>query len=283
MSDGDGELLTLQEAADHLKVHYMTAYRWVRRGQLPAFKAGGRLRVRRRDIEQYLQAREVDVATQSPDGQQTDWRTHADRLFDLLMDGRSTDVSAMVNRIVADGAPAGDVYVHLLAPAMHRIGEEWAAGRISIAEEHRASAIVHTLLARLGELFRRRGPKAGTAVTLTPPGDRHALGVAMAADFLRGARFEVHHLGADVPLADVRTFLEAVPCDLVVVSITFATVEPAVLAALVRNLHDLEPAPRVVFGGQGIDADGARAAGAEFAASLQDLVHAVHASGTASS
>ena len=33
-----GDLITLQEAAERLSVHYMTAYRWVRRGELPAFK-----------------------------------------------------------------------------------------------------------------------------------------------------------------------------------------------------------------------------------------------------
>ena len=47
MAQGNDDLLTLQEAADELKVHYMTAYRWVRKGELEAFKAGGRLRVSR--------------------------------------------------------------------------------------------------------------------------------------------------------------------------------------------------------------------------------------------
>jgi MerR family transcriptional regulator, light-induced transcriptional regulator len=50
-----GELLTLHEAADRLKVHYMTAYRWVRRGDLPAFKAGGRLRVRAGDLTRFVE------------------------------------------------------------------------------------------------------------------------------------------------------------------------------------------------------------------------------------
>ena len=36
------QTLTLAEAANHLGVHYMTAYRYVRTGQLPARKAGDR-------------------------------------------------------------------------------------------------------------------------------------------------------------------------------------------------------------------------------------------------
>ena len=41
MSDTTGDDLTLHEAADVLGVHYMTAYRYVRLGLLPAAKAGG--------------------------------------------------------------------------------------------------------------------------------------------------------------------------------------------------------------------------------------------------
>jgi len=37
----DDELLSLRDAADQLGVHYMTAYRYLRLGTLPAKKVGG--------------------------------------------------------------------------------------------------------------------------------------------------------------------------------------------------------------------------------------------------
>ena len=44
IDDGSG-LLTLHEAADRLGVHYMTVYRRVRLGMLPARKVGGTWRI----------------------------------------------------------------------------------------------------------------------------------------------------------------------------------------------------------------------------------------------
>ena len=45
------ELLTLHEAADRIGVHYMTVYRYVRTGRLPAARLGGTWRVQAPDLE----------------------------------------------------------------------------------------------------------------------------------------------------------------------------------------------------------------------------------------
>src|SRR5918998_6915039 len=48
------EVLTLQEAAGRLGVHYMTAYRYVRLGLLPATKAGAAWRVVAADVDRLV-------------------------------------------------------------------------------------------------------------------------------------------------------------------------------------------------------------------------------------
>lgn len=268
--DRGDALLTLQEAADRLKVHYMTAYRWVRRGDLPAFKAGGRLRVRAGDLEEFLQARQVDVTAPS-DGGGTDWATHVDALHRLLLAGDRAEAGALVRKVIADGAPVGDVYVRLLTPVMHRIGDDWVEGRISVAEEHRATEIVSGLVARLGDQFRRRGPSRGVAVTLTPPGDHHALGATMASDFLRGGGWDVHQLGANVPVEDLRTFLQIVPAELVCASVTRPDLERELLERLRDVVVETTGRPPVL-GGQGVTAALAEELGVRYVASLEDLL-----------
>ena len=263
-------LLTLQEAADRLKVHYMTAYRWVRRGDLPAVKTGGRLRVRTGDLERFLADREVDVALPGRAPGRTDWPGHVERLTGLLLAGRVVDCNAAVRRIVADGAPAGEVYVNLLTPALYRVGEEWAAGRVGVAEEHRATEIVAGLMARLAELFRRRGPARGSAVTLTPSGEQHGLGAAMVADFLRAAGYEVHHLGVSVPADDLLMFLDRVPADIVAVSVTCRDLDPRMLPALIGAVRSRDT-PLALVGGQGADPDSATALGAVHVGSVREL------------
>jgi excisionase family DNA binding protein len=266
----DVELLTLQEAADALKVHYMTAYRWVRRGELPAFKAGGRLRVRSDDLDVFVRDRAVDTALPARRARRTDWPTHVGRLHRLLLDGAAADAAALARKVVADGAPVGDVYIQLLAPALHRIGEDWAQGHVLVAQEHRATEIVTSITARLGEHFRRRGPARGTAVTLTPTGDHHALAASMVADFLRGGGYDVHHLGCNVPAGELRLFVDLTDPDVVCISITRSDLDDDALAELVEagtQHHGL----LVVLGGQGIDAARAERLGAAHVADLAAL------------
>lgn len=271
-ADGESELLTLQEAADRLRVHYMTAYRWVRRGELPAFKAGGRLRVRGHDLARFLSEREVDITSPAPAPRRTDWPTHVDRLTQHLLDGSSVEANGLVRKVVADGAPVGEVYISLLAPALHRVGEAWAAGRIVVGVEHRATEIAQLIMARLSESFRRRGPSRGTAVTLAMPGDEHRLGSGMVADFLRSGGYDVHHLGNQVTIDDLALFLRVVPADVVAVSATYDGLNPRVLAALVRAVRKERHHALVVIGGQGAHKDLIEACGAVHADSLTGLL-----------
>ena len=90
----------------------------------------------------------------------------------------------------------------VFAPALRRIGDGWAAGRVSIAEEHRASAICERLLAAHAQPPPGR-PRGSIVVATTPPGERHALPALMAAACLREDRWLVHHLATDLPVAEV--------------------------------------------------------------------------------
>ena len=272
--ESEEELLTLQDAADRLKVHYMTAYRWVRRGDLPAFKAGGRLRVRAEDVQRFVQQREVDVVTPAHTGR-TDWPTHLGRFLPLLIDGRGVDAANLIRKVIADGAPAGQVYLELLTPALHEIGAAWARGELTVAEEHRAAEITMGIMARMSDGFRRRGPARGTAVTLTPPDEHHGIGANMVADFLRAGGYDVHHLGVNVPLRDLQMFLKLVPCDVLCASVTTPSNNGSTYSSLVDIVAEQDTL--VVFGGQGVDREHAEAAGAIAVDSLVDLVATLNA------
>lgn len=249
MAQDVADLLTLQEAADELKVHYMTAYRWVRKGELEAFKVGGRLRVSRSALQAYVASRQVEtgVATGGGTGRR-DWDVHVERLIDLLVGGDAAEANALVRKVISDGATAGEVYTNLLTPALHTVGERWAEGKINVAIEHRATEICTAIMNRLSEHFRRRGPRRGVAVTLTAPGEAHGVASAMIADFLRGSGWEVHHLGTDVPIEDLKLFLDIVPADVVCVSAS----SPLRMQTYEQLVEACE-GTQLVMGGRGTD------------------------------
>lgn len=53
--DKRDSLLTIQEAADFLRVHYNTVYRRVRRGEIPASQIGTEWRIQKKDLLRYLE------------------------------------------------------------------------------------------------------------------------------------------------------------------------------------------------------------------------------------
>lgn len=61
------ELLTVAEVADLLRVSAMTVYRLIRSGELPAVRVGRNYRVRRRDLDSYLEQQVVEPQQQTAD------------------------------------------------------------------------------------------------------------------------------------------------------------------------------------------------------------------------
>ena len=59
------QLLTAAEVADELRVSTMTVYRLIKGGELPAVRVGRNYRVRRSDLDQYLESQIVDPTARS--------------------------------------------------------------------------------------------------------------------------------------------------------------------------------------------------------------------------
>jgi excisionase family DNA binding protein len=180
------ETLSLQEAADALGVHYMTAYRYVRLGLLGATKEGATWKVPASEIARLLQERVSDDQGRRPGGRSVEPAPWAARLESRLRAGDERGSWGVVEAALSSGTEPSEVYVQLLAPAMRGIGDAWAAGEIDVAVEHRASIIVMRMIGRLGPRFNRRGQTRGSVVLGAPPGDLHGLPTALLADLVRG-------------------------------------------------------------------------------------------------
>jgi DNA-binding transcriptional MerR regulator len=87
-------------------------------------------------------------------------------------------------------------------PALRRVGELWASGEISVAEEHAASGIVGSWLGSLRTDF-PWDDRAVSVLIAAPEGEEHAAGV-WALELLLGERgIPSLALGASVPTEDL--------------------------------------------------------------------------------
>jgi excisionase family DNA binding protein len=263
------EDLTLHEAAGLLGVHYMTAYRYVRLGLLQARKSGGSWRVTVADLDRF---RAGGGTSPVRAGRPAPW---AERLEARLVAGDSRGAWGVVEAALASGAELDEVHLEVLTPALVGIGARWEAGEIDIAVEHRAAAIVHRLLGRLGPRFVRRGRAKGAVVVGTPQGEMHSLPTAILSDLLRLQGWDVSDLGADIPPSSFAHVAAGIPGLVAVgVSVTIGA-HLAGCAATCAAVRAAVPTVPIVVGGRGVTSSlQAVAVGADaYAAGAREMVH----------
>lgn len=176
------------------------------------------------------------------------------RLYlEALRAGDGPGAYRIASRALAEGIDVPSLYQRIVAPAMQEIGTLWATGALTIADEHRATELTNRVLAALrppphavvevGDRSHRR------ALLATVEGERHALGLRMAADILEDTGFETIYLGADVPTSTLLQAIAVTTPDLVVLAATMPSLGPRLeeVAATVREAH---PQVEVVIGGQ---------------------------------
>lgn len=93
--------------------------------------------------------------------------------------------------------------VHRVAlPLMHRVGEAWHEGRLSVAQEHMISALLHHLVGALVPLFRRNSATS-RILFATPGGEQHEFGILLSAMLAAGGGLDIVYLGANLPAEEV--------------------------------------------------------------------------------
>lgn len=140
------------------------------------------------------------------------------------------------------------VLVDIVMPVLHSLGERWAAGQLTIAQEHFASSV---LRGRLLGLARGWGRGTGPlAVLACPPGEQHDLPLLLFGIALRQAGWRIVFLGGETPIATVERTVAAVAPRAVVLS----AARPEPLRAVEQELAALATRVTVAIGGQGADA-----------------------------
>ena len=101
-------------------------------------------------------------------------------------------------------------------PTLRTIGDRWADGEVTVAQEHFASNL---LRGRLLALAHRWGDGVGPRALLAcVPGEQHDLPLVMFGLTLRDRGWRIVFLGADTPLEALESAVDAVEPELVVLS-----------------------------------------------------------------
>jgi DNA-binding transcriptional MerR regulator len=145
----------------------------------------------------------------------------------------------------------------VVVPYLHELGERWATGAASIAQEHFASAL---LRGRLLGLARGWGSGVGPRALLAcVRGEEHDLGLLCFGLALRARGWRITYLGTDTPTSSLADAASLVRPELVVVNV----VNAAVSSETRLELEALARDHRLAVGGSGADESLAQTLGAE--------------------
>jgi MerR family transcriptional regulator, light-induced transcriptional regulator len=238
--------LSLHEAADRLGVHYMTVYRRVRLGILPARKIGGTWMVDPADLVPTTKPADRGRRRRGSHPRVSMWQ---ERLLARMLSGDVAGSWQVIEAAMAAGLEPAEIYVRVLAPSLHAVGASWRDGAVSVDQEHLASSVAATLVGRLGPRFVHPGRKKGVVIVAMPPGERHGLGVAMLADILTEAGYGVLNLGPDTPTASLAAAIrDAGSLAAVIVSVVDSERRPAARRLLAAARRERPSVPLLVGG-----------------------------------
>lgn len=178
-----------------------------------------------------------------------------DAYLDLLMASQRVAAHQLVSECMTAGASLATVNVRIIQAAMYDVGRLWQANRISVAQEHLATAISQYVMANAFSLAEFDAPLARTAVFANVESNHHALGLRMVSDAFETAGWTAHFLGADVPRQSLIAQVDALRPDLLGLSVSM----PQQLAATREFIGSLraemgQACPVILLGGRTINA-----------------------------
>ncbi|WP_435134010.1 cobalamin B12-binding domain-containing protein [Actinacidiphila sp. bgisy144] len=199
------------------------------------------------------QARPAEQARPAPDP----FRAVRDPLWTAVVDRDEHRAAALVLGALQEGADAEAILLDLLAPLQTKVGAEWAANRLSVAQEHAASAITERVIAALAHHPAARAtPRRGRVTVACVDHEWHALPARLLAEVLTLRGWQVDFLGAQVPTPHLIAHLHAGAPDAVALSSSLPTRLPTAHAAITSCQAIGLP---VIVGGAAFGPDGRNA------------------------
>lgn len=180
----------------------------------------------------------------------------AGRAADVLHEAvLALDADRLTRVLLAEYARLGVLpfLCECVRPLLRAVGEDWAAGRLTIGHEHFLTERVGDLLRslRLPAEERARGP---LIVLATLPGEAHGVGLQMAGLVLAAAGCRVRQLGTEVPPAQLVQLARAVGARGLGLSVSVANAGSATNRTIMRLRAALPRRMLLVVGGDGAPA-----------------------------
>ena len=144
--------------------------------------------------------------------------SHKDFL-EILRGGDKNGINHFVNACIDSGFTSHHIYMDIIFPSLVEIGELWAQGEMSIAEEHMCTEITKSAMSLIAQKVKHKNSNDLKAVLACVKDETHYLGAKMFSDFLTWDGWKCDFLGQDSPPETIANWIGKVNPEVVGLSI----------------------------------------------------------------
>jgi len=216
-------LISSIDVAKILGVNVATVKRWTDSGKLDCVKtAGGHRKFLLRHLAAFAMEHEKYAQRLSllPLDNQVNLelsnqilRADMDELIPFVLDRAiSCDqdtVKTVLSGLYMVNQDLAAIYDDLLTPVLHRIGEMWMEGNLSVTEEHLASQTIRDGIIKLQDVVVKEPENKGKAFVLTLSEELHDIPAKMVHHILEVRGFQVLFSGQKTPVGDTSSVFES--------------------------------------------------------------------------
>ena len=149
------------------------------------------------------------------------------------------------------GVGLRELYLEVFQPALREVGRLWQENRITVADEHLATAITQTAMSRLyDDLFTGAAPARRLLVAACADHERHEVGLRMICDLLEMEGWDTVFLGATVPVEDLVETVRRREPDVVALSASIAPHLPRLRETIRALRAGIPDPPLIAVGGR---------------------------------
>ena len=166
-----------------------------------------------------------------------------------LSSGDYEKCSDFVKIILDDEFEVKQLYDEILKRSLYNIGELWETGKITVATEHLASAIVETILSEVYfKIITKNKIKKSVVLTCTE-NEFHQIGIKMVSDIFEKNGWHIHFLGANTTTEELFSLIKSVQPDVLAISLSIPFNLPTLEKMLVK-IRNQFPELYILVGGQ---------------------------------
>ncbi len=216
--------LNSEEAARILGVNVSSIKRWTDRGQLECIQTnGGHRKFQLSHLSKFIENHKkqntkahVFPIESDSDLQISHYILKGD--FDFLSDhvyinalgGNRHEVQKVLNGLYLSQYPLYHIYDHLITPVLHRVGEMWENGTISIIEEHIAAQGIRDCINRLQGIIHLAKTGNQVALCINLSHELHDIALKMVENILELKCIRTYFSGQITPALRLDELLDRI-------------------------------------------------------------------------